>query len=53
VIPAGLTFKITNTLQQTFTYTLPDHFGDPEGDILPRRIVQGPLEDLSRCSIAK
>jgi hypothetical protein len=52
-IPGHLTIKITDQFQNSFSYLIPDHIGNPEGDILPRRIVQGPLEDLSKCIIAK
>ena len=52
-IPVHLTIKITDQFQHSFTYPIPDHIGDPNGDILPRRIVEGPLEDLSRCAIVK
>jgi len=51
VIPARLTIGITDQFQRTFTYPISDHIGDPEGDLLPRRIVEGPLEDLSRCTV--
>ena len=52
-IPAQLTIKITDQFQRTFDYRIPDHVGDPQGDILSRRIVEGPLEDLSRCAVYK
>lgn len=52
-MPAHLTIKVTDQFQHSFTYPIPDHVGDPEGDILPRRIVEGPLEDLSRCVVYK
>lgn len=52
-VPAHLTVNITDQFQHTFSYLIPDHEGDPQGDILPRRVVEGPLEDLSRCAIHK
>lgn len=48
-IPAHLTIEITDQFQRTFSYLVPDHVGNPEGDVLPRRIVEWPLEDLSGC----
>jgi hypothetical protein len=53
VIPANLTIKITDQFQHSFTYPIPDQIGDPEGDLLPRRVEEGPLEDLSRCKIVR
>jgi hypothetical protein len=52
-IPGHLTIEITDQFQHSFSYLIPDHIGNPEGDILPRRIVQGPLEDLSKCTVVK
>jgi hypothetical protein len=51
LMPAKLTVTVTDALQKTFSYSLPDHNGDPAGDMMHRRIVTGPVEDLSRCTI--
>ena len=52
-IPAWLTIEITDQFQRSFSYKIPDHVGNPEGDILSRRIIESPLEDLSRCVVSK
>jgi hypothetical protein len=53
ILPANLSISITDALQKTFTYSLPDHVGDPDGDVLHRLLTGGPLEDLSRCDVMK
>jgi hypothetical protein len=52
-VPGHLTINITDQFQHNFSYLIPDHIGDPEGDILSRRFVEGALEDLSRCAVVR
>lgn len=50
-MPTHLTISITDALQRTFSYLLPDHLGDPGGDTLSRKLTPAPTEDLSGCRI--
>ena len=50
--PAHLTMSITDALQRTFSYPLPDHPGDPGGDTLSRKLIPASTENLAGCTIA-